>query len=204
MNNTVYMTIIANNALIKRLNEQSSAFEQLVLQSTNSIQALIERNDLFPDIILLDDETCKKNVPREIKALQSSGYAGPIILVSAEKLFYPPPIVHLKRPFRLNDLSELIELCLSKADRLRRLPQTICSNLTEKEAAIFNRLLQDLGRSVEKSKLLQEIWGYGPEISTRTLETHIHRLRRKIDTDTAAEWSLETSENGYRLVKKTS
>ena len=55
MNNTVYMTIIANNALIKRLNEQSSAFEQIVLQSTNSIQALIESNDLFPDIILLDE-----------------------------------------------------------------------------------------------------------------------------------------------------
>lgn len=130
------------------------------------------------------------------------GYAGPIILISPEKLSYPLPIVQLRRPFRLNELRDLIEFCLSKVAPLRQPSQRVRYDLTEKEAAIFNRLLQDAGRSVQKSKLLQEIWGYGPEISTRTLETHIHRLRRKIDADTTHEWSLTTSDDGYQLVKK--
>jgi two-component SAPR family response regulator len=202
MNNISYMAIIANNALIKRLIEQSSVFEPIVLRSATSIQMLLESEELFPDIILLDVETCNNNVSSEIKSLQDMGYTGPIILISPEKLSYPPPIVQLRRPFRLNDLSELIEFCLSKAAPSRQPTLRICDDLTEKETAIFNRLLQDTGRSVEKSKLLQEIWGYGPEISTRTLETHIHRLRRKIDTDTTHEWSLTTSDDGYQLVKK--
>ncbi|MBM3574170.1 MAG: winged helix-turn-helix domain-containing protein [Methylocystis sp.] len=202
MNNIAYMVIIANNALIKRLIEQSHAFEPIVLHSAASIQLFIQSEDLFPDIILLDAETCRSNVSAEIKSLQAIGYAGPIILISPEKLSYPLPIVQLRRPFRLNELRDLIEFCLSKVAPLRQPSERVRDDLTEKEAAIFNRLLQDAGRSVQKSKLLQEIWGYGPEISTRTLETHIHRLRRKIDADTTHEWSLTTSDDGYQLVKK--
>lgn len=68
MNNIAYMVIIANNALIKRLIEQSSAFEPIVLHSAASIQLFIESEDLFPDIILLDAETCRSNVSAEIKS----------------------------------------------------------------------------------------------------------------------------------------
>lgn len=196
------MAIIANNALTKRLIEQSSAFEAIVLRSATSIQMLLESGYLFPDIILLDVETCKNNITAEINSLRAMGFTGPIILISTEKLSYPPPIVQLRRPFRLNELSELIKFCLSKVTPPRHLTQRICDDFTEKEAAIFNRLLQEAGRSVEKSRLLKEIWGYGPQISTRTLETHIHRLRRKIDADTTHEWSLLTSDDGYKLMKK--
>jgi len=202
MNNPAYMAIIANNTLTKRLVEQSNAFEPIVLRPTTSIQTLLACEDVLPDIILLDVDACDNNLLLEIGRLQAIGYAGPIILISSEKICYPPPILQIRRPFRLKELSELLENYPSKVSPSLNRTQRISQELTEKEAAIFNRLLQVAGRGVEKSALLQEIWGYGPEISTRTLETHIHRLRRKIVMDPTHEWSLLTSDEGYKLVKK--
>ena len=75
--------------------------------------------------------------------------------------------------------------------------------LTEKETAILQYLLRARGRLVSKSELLQEVWGYGKEVTTATLETHVYRLRRKIQAaanENADEQSLlRTGAGGYRL-----
>ncbi|WP_051949349.1 response regulator transcription factor [Methylosinus sp. PW1] len=76
----------------------------------------------------------------------------------------------------------------------RRLP------LTEKEAEILTRLAAARGAVVTKDMLLREVWGYHPAVTTRTLETHVSRLRRKIETDPAEARLLLTEKNGYRLV----
>lgn len=69
--------------------------------------------------------------------------------------------------------------------------------LTEKEAAILNYLY---GRDepVDKETLLREIWGYGNGITTHTLETHIYRLRQKLETTGIS--FLTGNGEGYRLV----
>lgn len=71
--------------------------------------------------------------------------------------------------------------------------------LTEKEAAILLRLHGAEGRVVEKHVLLQDVWGYSAALETHTLETHIYRLRQKIETNPAAPLILLTEEPGYRL-----
>jgi DNA-binding response OmpR family regulator len=76
----------------------------------------------------------------------------------------------------------------------RRLP------LTEKEAEILTRLAAARGAVVTKEVLLREIWGYHPTVTTRTLETHISRLRRKIEADATEARLLLTEKNGYRLL----
>lgn len=69
--------------------------------------------------------------------------------------------------------------------------------LTEKEAAILNFLFHQKA-SVDKETLLREIWGYGEGISTHTLETHIYRLRQKLE-QTGITFSTVNTE-GYKLI----
>lgn len=72
--------------------------------------------------------------------------------------------------------------------------------LTEKEHHILQILLKNAGKSVEKRHLLDEVWGYNEDIETHTLETHIYRLRQKIEDDPAQPALLLTDvQGGYRL-----
>ena len=71
--------------------------------------------------------------------------------------------------------------------------------LTEKEAAILLYLHRAGDRAVPRSELLGEVWGYSSAVTTHTLETHIYRLRRKIEPDPQAARLLLTDEGGYRL-----
>jgi len=71
--------------------------------------------------------------------------------------------------------------------------------LTEKEAAILLYLHRAAGRPVPRGELLGEVWGYSSLVTTHTLETHIYRLRRKIEADPQEARLLLTDEGGYRL-----
>ena len=72
--------------------------------------------------------------------------------------------------------------------------------LTEKEANILKFLYRADAETVSRETLLHEIWGYNAQITTHTLETHIYRLRQKIESDPSNAKLLVTEEGGYRLV----
>ena len=72
--------------------------------------------------------------------------------------------------------------------------------LTEKESSILRYLYRAGQRPVSREKLLREVWGYNSEVTTHTLETHIYRLRQKIERDAAAPALLLTEASGYKLV----
>ncbi len=72
--------------------------------------------------------------------------------------------------------------------------------LTEKETAILRYLFRAGQRPVSREILLQEVWGYNSGVTTHTLETHIYRLRQKIERDAAAPALLVTEGGGYKLV----
>jgi DNA-binding response OmpR family regulator len=71
--------------------------------------------------------------------------------------------------------------------------------LTEKEAAILKYLFRAGERPVARDVLLNEVWGYNAGVTTHTLETHIYRLRQKIEKDPASAQILLTDRGGYRL-----
>ena len=72
--------------------------------------------------------------------------------------------------------------------------------LTEKETAILRFLYRAGQRVIGRDVLLQEVWGYNSNVTTHTLETHIYRLRQKIEVDPGRARILVTESGGYRLV----
>ena len=72
--------------------------------------------------------------------------------------------------------------------------------LTEKETNILKFLYRASERVVPRDVLLHEVWGYNAGVTTHTLETHIYRLRQKIEPDPSNAQILVTESGGYRLV----
>jgi DNA-binding response OmpR family regulator len=72
--------------------------------------------------------------------------------------------------------------------------------LTEKETAILKYLYRAGDRTIGRDTLLNEVWGYNAGVTTHTLETHVYRLRQKIERDPQNAQILVTEPGGYRLV----
>ena len=72
--------------------------------------------------------------------------------------------------------------------------------LTEKETNILKFLYRSSEGVVPRDVLLHEVWGYNAGVTTHTLETHIYRLRQKIEPDPSNARLLVTESGGYRLV----
>jgi len=125
---------------------------------------------------------------------------------------------YIAKPFRLNELLARLRAQLRSfensedavftigpytfrpAARLLQEPQKNRRiRLTEKEAAILKFLYRAGTRPVARQVLLNEVWGYNAAVTTHTLETHIYRLRQKIEPDPSNARLLVTEGGGYRL-----
>ena len=72
--------------------------------------------------------------------------------------------------------------------------------LTEKETNILKFLYRAAAGVVPRDTLLHEVWGYNAGVTTHTLETHIYRLRQKIEPDPSNARILLTESGGYRII----
>ena len=73
------------------------------------------------------------------------------------------------------------------------------TKLTEKEVSIIKYLYKAGNKIVSKNELLQEVWGYSPDVTTHTIETHIYRLRQKVEHEDISAQLILTSDGGYQL-----
>jgi len=125
---------------------------------------------------------------------------------------------YIAKPFRLNELLARVRAQLRVFDNSEDAVFTVGPysfrpsakllleparnrkiRLTEKESAILKFLYRAAGRPVGRQVLLNEVWGYNSAVTTHTLETHIYRLRQKIEPDPAHTRLLLTEGGGYRL-----
>ena len=148
---------------------------------------------------------------RELKA---EGFDAPILLLCGPDV--PPPAAeHIEKPFRFADLLTRLNQHLSRHAASDDTPMAIGPylfrpgaklltegarkvRLTEKETDIL-KFLHAAGATVARETLLHEVWGYDPAVTTHTLETHIYRLRKKIEENPGEARILVTEDGGYRL-----
>jgi len=88
---------------------------------------------------------------------------------------------------------------IQEEDTLMEINESGLDRLTEKECHILYILQGRKGETVERKALLRAVWGYVDGVETHTLETHIYRLRQKIETNPGKPEILLTAGTGYRL-----
>jgi DNA-binding response OmpR family regulator len=156
--------------------------------------------------------------------LRANGLSMPVILMNGTDRTSPDEdTVTIAKPFRLSELMSRLRAQLEARSKLEAhsdprtpirigpyefLPEdkalrhhaaNLRIRLTEKEAAILAFLHRMSQRAVPRLELLTEVWGYNPTVTTHTLETHIYRLRRKMEAEPANARLLVTEAGGYRL-----
>jgi DNA-binding response OmpR family regulator len=147
------------------------------------------------------------------RELRAQGFEGPVLLLTESE---PPAGEYLLKPFRFAALLARLSAHLghhgAAEDRVIPIGPYLFRpgaklltgegarriRLTEKEANIL-KFLAAAGRTVPRETLLHEVWGYSPAVTTHTLETHIYRLRRKIEENPGQAKILLTEGGGYRL-----
>ena len=124
----------------------------------------------------------------------------------------------IEKPFRINHLNKKISTILAKISnshevtykigpfiflplkRILMLGEKIKVELTEKEVAILKCLISSSGEAVDKDTLLKQVWNYSPNVTTHTLETHIYRLRQKLEIDASIPRLIISKDGGFKIV----
>jgi len=123
------------------------------------------------------------------------------------------PVVRVQYPFRLGRILQKLERLfaddaqdtiaigpyLFKPFQMMITHEGEAIRLTEKERDILMRLYREKGGYVTRQALLDDVWQYADTVETHTLETHIYRLRQKVEKDPANPALVMTDDDGYYL-----
>ena len=214
-------------ALRQSLAEQLRLFEEFTTVEADSGSAALEaiKGD-HVDAVLLDIGLPDMDGREVCRLLRRNGVSAPIIMLTAADSDADAILGldsgandYVTKPFRLNVLMARLRAQL----RLHEQSETAVFaigpysfrpaakllvdeasgrkiRLTEKETAILKYLYRAGDRVVGRDTLLGEVWGYNAGVTTHTLETHVYRLRQKIERDPSNSELLVTEAGGYKLV----
>ena len=182
-------------------------------------------NDTQYDAVLLDIGLPDRDGRDFCAELRRDGHQMPVIMITGADA--EDDVVrgldagandYLAKPFRLPELLARVRAQLRSFDNSEsasfsigpyifrpnvRLLQEPARNrkvrLTNKECEILKFLYRAGGKFVSRQTLLNEVWGYSSNVTTHTLETHMYRLRQKIEVTPARPRLLLTKYEGYRL-----
>ncbi len=206
--------------------EQFALHEEfLPTQASTARDALSLVDNEAPDLVLMDVGLPDLDGREAVRLMRGGGFKGPIILITgfasdddAVLGLNSGANDYVNKPFRFAVLLARIRAHLRQHDgSLDALFQIGCytfspgaknlvsedgdrMRLTEKEVAILRFLYRAGSQVVDRDTLLREVWGYNAAVTTHTLETHIYRLRQKIELDPAHAQLLVTEAGGYRLI----
>jgi DNA-binding response OmpR family regulator len=210
------------NALAEQL-ALHEEFEVSTAENVAGARAAVAANP--PDLIVMDVGLPDMDGREAVRLMRKEGFKRPILMLTAHdsdadtvlgldagandyisKPFrFAVLLARLRVQLRQHEASEDAEfqigpytfrpasknLVNAKGARLR---------LTEKEAAILRFLHRADRQVVSREVLLKDVWGYNANVTTHTLETHIYRLRQKIEIDPTDARLLVTDAGGYKLL----
>jgi DNA-binding response OmpR family regulator len=177
------------------------------------------------DLVIMDVGLPDIDGREAVRILRKNGFKAPIIMLTAHDTDSDTILGlesgandYITKPFRFAVLLARIRAQLRQheasedavftigpytfrpSSKLLLNPKGSKVRLTEKETSILRYLYRAGQRPISRETLLQEVWGYNSGVTTHTLETHIYRLRQKIENDAAAPAILVTEAGGYKLV----
>ena len=207
------------------LSDQLGLTEEFeVVEATTGAQALDAAKSAHHDLILLDVGLPDMDGREVCRLLRKSGVRCPVVMLTGHASDSDTILGldagandYVAKPFRFAVLLARLRAQLRQHEQsedavftigpyaFRPAQKTLSDEggrkirLTEKETNILKYLFRAGQRVVTRDVLLHEVWGYNAGVTTHTLETHIYRLRQKIEPDPADARLLLTESGGYRL-----
>ena len=212
--------------LRETLSEQLALHEEFdpVIATTASEGLAAAKGD-HVDLVLLDVGLPDMDGREACKLLRKNGYKGPVVMLTGQDSDADMILGlesgandYVTKPFRFAVLLARIRAQLRQHEQSEDAVFTIGPytfqpaaktlvddggakiRLTEKESSILKYLYRAGEKVVTRDILLHEVWGYNAGVTTHTLETHIYRLRQKIERDPSNSELLVTETGGYKLV----
>src|SRR5919201_1026467 len=177
------------------------------------------------DLVIMDVELPDIDGREAVRILRKNGFKSPIIMLTGHSTDSDTILGlesgandYVTKPFRFAVLLARIRAQLRQheasedavftigpytfrpSSKLLINPKGGKIRLTEKETAILRYLYRAGQKPVSREILLQEVWGYNSGVTTHTLETHIYRLRQKVERDATTPTILVNETGGYKLV----
>ncbi len=211
--------------LRETLGEQLDLYDEFTIQThATATDGLNGAKATRADIILLDVDLPDMDGREACRLMRKAGVQAPIVMLTGAKTD-ADQILGLEsgandyvcKPFKFSVLLARIRAHLRSHEQSEdavfslgpyefRPSQKQLSmedgkkvRLTEKETSILKYLYRASPKAVSRDELLHEVWGYNANVTTHTLETHIYRLRQKIESDKTVSRLLLTESGGYRL-----
>ena len=215
-----------DSALRTTLVEQLSLHEEFIVQEEATAAKGIQTARGGPaDLVIMDVGLPDMDGREAVRALRKSGFKAPVIILTAQD-GESDTILGLEagandyvtKPFRFAVLLARIRAQLRQHEQSEdatfqigpyvfKPSQKVLLDekgakirLTEKETAIIRYLYRADRRVVTRDVLLEEVWGYNSGVTTHTLETHVYRLRQKIETEPSNARLIVTESGGYKLM----
>jgi DNA-binding response OmpR family regulator len=212
--------------LRKTLIDQLAHYREFeLIEGATGADALAKVRDGHVDLMLLDVGLPDMDGREAVKILRREGFKSPIIMLTAQDSDSDEILGlesgandYVTKPFRFSVLLARIRAALRQHDQSEDVVFTIGQysfqpaakllessdgnkvRLTDKETSILKYLYRQGPKTITRDVLLKEVWGYNNRVTTHTLETHIYRLRQKIERDPSHARLLVTEDGGYRLV----
>jgi DNA-binding response OmpR family regulator len=226
MTTRTILIIDDDDELRESLSEQLNLHEEFETKlASNATDGLKLAGNGHVDLVLLDIGLPDLDGREACKLLRRHGFKGPIIMLTAQASESDTVLGldsgandYVTKPFRLAVLLARIRAQLRQHEQSEDAvfaigPYTFKPaakmlidgrgskiRLTDKETSILKYLYRAGERVVTRDVLLHEVWGYNAGVTTHTLETHIYRLRQKIEKDPSEAELLVTETGGYKLV----
>ena len=192
-----FNTYIFNSSDLNHIKKNDINFE-IVVMSEDIYEIIINESTLWEEIdqnlILLIDEKKDKNFIDNKKIKPRSIIDLPLNFTSTVKIL---DSIIRENSNKLSNI-EIEGFTLDVSGRKITMKNN-SEKLTEKETSILWHLLNKKDSKILQKNLLKDIWGYDEGIQTRTLETHIYRIRKKLNSIGANNFKIKNLDNSYIL-----
>ncbi|MGB7431011.1 MAG: response regulator transcription factor [Ahrensia sp.] len=205
--------------------DQLSLYEEFdVLQEGTATKGVQVARGAMIDLVVMDVGLPDMDGREAVKVLRKGGFKAPIIMLTGHDTDSDTILGleagandYITKPFKFAVLLARIRAQLRQHEHSEDAvfavgPYTFKPSqkllidgtgakirLTEKEASIIKFLYRADQKVVTRDTLLEEVWGYNSGVTTHTLETHVYRLRQKIEKDPSNASIIVTESGGYKL-----